>query len=63
MFRVREPTSKFWGFRQSYGEAELAKRMVLYPALNPKKLDVEQLTLYTNSNTLNQATFTKVRPH
>ena len=40
----------FFGFRQSSEKVKLAKRTVLYPALNPKNLDVEQLTLSTNSN-------------
>ena len=38
-----------------YGIAKLAKRTVLYPALNPNNLDVhvELLPLNTNPNTLN----------
>ena len=37
-FKVRDPTSEFFEFSQSYdGMVKLAKRMVLYPALNPKK--------------------------
>ena len=45
VFRVRETTFKFFGLRQSYETAKLVKRTVLYPALNPKNLDLEQLTL------------------
>ena len=43
-FRVREPSPKFTGFRKSYRKVKLAKRMILYPALNPKNY-AEQLTL------------------
>ena len=52
MFRVREPTSKVFGFRQSFEKVKLAKRTVLYTALNPKNLNVEQLRLNTNCNAL-----------
>lgn len=55
MFKVREPTSMFFMFWQSYGKAKLAKRMVMYPSLNPKNFDVEQLTLNANSNIFNRA--------
>ena len=51
--RVREPTSKFSGFRQSYGRVLLAKIVVLYPFLNPKTLNAKRITIKTNSNTLN----------
>ena len=52
---VKDPTSKYFGFRQSYGMVKLAKRTVLlHPVLNAKNLDVEQLTLNTISNTLIQ---------
>ena len=53
MFRVRGPTSKFSGFRQSYGMVKFAKRTVLHLGLNPKSLDVEWLTLNINPNALN----------
>ena len=36
MFRVGDPTSKIFGFRQSYGMVELAKRMLL--TLNPNQV-------------------------
>ena len=39
-----------FGFRKSYRMMKLAKRTVLYPGLNPKNLDVERLTLNTNSS-------------
>ena len=45
-------TSKFFRVRRSSEKVKLAKRTVLYPAPNPKKLDVKQLTLNTNSNML-----------
>ena len=32
---------------------KLAKGKVLYPALNPKNLDTERLSLIANPNTLN----------
>ena len=55
MFRVKEATFKVFGFRQSYAKAKFAKITVLYPALNPEMLDVEQLTLNTNFSTINRA--------
>ena len=53
VFRVRDPTSKFFGFEKSYGMANLVKRTVLYLAVPSKNLDIDQLTLNMNSNTLN----------
>ena len=46
-------TFKIFGFKQSYGMVKLVKRAVLYSPLNPRILDVEQLTLNTTPNTLN----------
>ena len=52
MFRFREPSKFLWVIWQSSEKVNLAKRTVSYLALNPKNLEVEQLTLNTNSNTL-----------
>ena len=43
----------FLGCRQSFGMVKLAKRTVPYSVLNPQNLDVEQLTLLKNTNSLN----------
>ena len=59
-FRIRDSTSKFLEFRQKSEKVKLRKRVVLYPALNPKHLDVEQLTLSMTFSTSIRATI--VRP-
>ena len=63
MFRVRVLHPSFFGFRQSYGLVKFAKRTVLHLGLYPKSLDVEWLTLNTNSNTLNINQAWNLRKH
>ena len=54
--RVRNPTSKVCGLKAELWNGKVSEENNILAIRNPKNLDVEKLTLNTNSNVLNQAT-------